>query len=63
MANIGRIRGWKRQINLKAVKSVLKETGLTTDNGIDLKTFYEGTEPEYKLIEEYFEILKRLKDR
>jgi len=55
--------GWKRQINLKAVKSVLKETGLTTDNGIDLKTFYEGTEPEYKLIEEYFEILKRLKDR
>lgn len=55
--------GWKRQINFKAVRSVLKETGLTTDNGIDLKTFYEGTEPEYKLIEEYFEILKRLKDR
>ena len=55
--------GWKRQINPKAVKSVLKETGLTTDNGIDLKSFYEGTEPEYKLIDEYFEILKRLKDK
>lgn len=55
--------GWKRQINPKAFKSVLSEAGLTSVKGIDLKTFYEGTEPEYKLIEEYFEILKRLKDR
>ncbi len=55
--------GWKRQINPKAVRSVLKETGLTTENGIDLKSFYEGTEPEYKLIDEYFVILKRLKDK
>lgn len=54
--------GWKRQINPKAVRSVLKEAGLTSENGIDYKTFYEGGEPEYKLIEEYFEVLKRLKD-
>lgn len=54
--------GWKRQINIKAVKSVLKEAGLTSENGIDMKTFYEGSEPEYLLIEEYFDVLKRLKD-
>lgn len=55
--------GMKRQINLKAVNCVLQATGLTPENGIDRQTFYEGTEPEYRLIEEYFEILKRLKDR
>ena len=32
------------------------------ENGLDMKTFYEGGEPEYKLIEEYFDVLKRLKD-
>lgn len=55
--------GWKRQINPKAVKNVLKETGITLQNGFDMKTFYEGNEPEYKLIDEYFDILKRLKDK
>ena len=54
--------GWKRQINPKALKNVLRQAGLT-DKGVDLRSFYEGTEPEYKLIEEYFEILKRLKDK
>lgn len=53
--------GWKRQINPKAVKNVLKVCGLF-ENGLDMKTFYEGGEPEYKLIEEYFDVLKRLKD-
>lgn len=53
--------GWKRQINPKAVKNVLKESGLT-NKGLDMKTFYEGGEPEYKLIEEYYAVLKRLKD-
>lgn len=52
---------WKRQINPKAVKNVLKVCGLF-ENGLDMKTFYEGGEPEYKLIEEYFDVLKRLKD-
>lgn len=55
--------GWKRQINPKAVKSVLKATDLTVNNGIDMETFYEGAEPEYMLIEEYYEVLKRLKDK
>lgn len=53
--------GWKRQINPKAVKNVLKESGLI-DKGLDMKTFYEGGEPEYKLIEEYYTVLRRLKD-
>lgn len=53
--------GWKRQINPKAAKNVLKVCGLF-ENGLDMKTFYEGGEPEYKLIEEYFAVLKRLKD-
>ncbi len=56
-------KGWKAQINMKAMKCVLKEAGLTTDKGVDLHTFYEGEEPEYILIEEYFEVLKRLKDK
>ena len=48
-------------INPKAVKNVLKESGLI-NKGLDMKTFYEGGEPEYKLIEEYYTVLKRLKD-
>lgn len=55
--------GWKRQINPKAVKNVLDKTGINIQNGFDLRTFYEGNEPEYKLIDEYFELLKRLKDK
>ena len=53
--------GWKRQINPKAVKNILKICNLF-EKGLDMKTFYEGGEPEYKLIEEYFNVLKRLKD-
>ena len=55
--------GWKKQINLKAVKCVLQEAKLTPKEGIDSKSFFEGAEPEYKLIEEYHHVLKRLKDR
>lgn len=53
--------GWKRQINPKAVKNILKICNLF-EKGLDMKTFYDGGEPEYKLIEEYFNVLKRLKD-
>ena len=55
--------GWKRQIDRSAFKKVMKEAGLTPGNGVDMKTFYEETTPEYKLMEEYFDILTRLKDR
>ncbi len=55
--------GWKKQVNPKALKEVLKAAGLTAANGIDSKVFYYDAEPEYKLIDEYYPILKRLKDK
>ena len=56
-------KGWKCQVNPKAFRSVLRVAGLTPENGIDSKVFYYGAEPEYKLIEEYYSVLKRLKDK
>ncbi|MBR5989816.1 MAG: Fic family protein [Prevotella sp.] len=56
-------KGWKCQVNPKALKSVLQATGLTPEEGIDSKVFYYGADPEYKLIEEYYSVLKRLKDK
>lgn len=55
--------GWKRQIQSNTIKSVLKAIGITINNGIDMRMFYKGAEPEYKLIDEYSEVLKRLKDK
>lgn len=55
--------GWKRQVNLKALKEVLKSTGLTAENGYDSDVFYNDAEPTYKLIEEYRGPLIRLKDK
>jgi len=55
--------GWKRQVNPKAFRSVLQAAGLTPENGFDARVFYEGVEPEYKLIDEYYDVLHRLKDR
>lgn len=56
-------KGWKNQVFPKTVKSVLKAAGITPENGTDSKVFYYGAEPEYKLIEEYYSVLKRLKDK
>lgn len=56
-------KSWKSQINPKAVKEVLRVAKLTSDYGVDSRVFYFGAEPEYKLIEEYYPILKRLKDK
>lgn len=55
--------GWKRQINPKAVKEVLKAAGLTAENGIDSQVFFHGTDPLGALIDEYRGPLKRLKDK
>ena len=54
--------GWKRQVNPKAIKSVLQATGLTANNGIDSEVFFKDAEPEYELIREFREPLARLKD-
>lgn len=55
--------GWKRQINQKAVKEVLKAAHLTAEHGIDSDVFYNGEEPMYVLINEYRDPLSRLKDK
>lgn len=55
--------GWKRQVNPKAFRCVLEAAGLTADKGFDARVFYDGVEPEYRLIDEYYDVLRRLKDR
>lgn len=55
--------GWKKQINPKAVKEILKATKLTAENGVDSKTFFKGAEPMIALIDQYRNPLIRLKDK
>lgn len=55
--------GWKKQINPKAVKEILKATGLTADNGVDSKVFFWDAEPLTGLIDQYKNPLIRLKDK
>ena len=55
--------GAKRQVNIKALKEVLKATQLDERNGVDSQVFFKGAIPEYKLIEEYRKPLRRLKDK
>lgn len=55
--------GWKKQVNEKAAKCILKECRLTNDDGVDSDVFFKGEEPLYSLIEEYKGPLKRLKDK
>ena len=55
--------GWKKQVNEKAAKCILKECHLTNNEGIDSDVFFKGEEPLYSLIEEYKNPLKRLKDK
>lgn len=54
--------GWKNQVNLKAIKSVLQTAGLTVENGVDSDVFFKDAEPAYKLISDFKEPLARLKD-
>lgn len=54
--------GWKKQVNPKAIRSVLQATGLTVDNGVDSEVFFRDADPAYELIREYRKLLARLKD-
>ncbi len=54
--------GWKRQVDLKAIRSVLSTAGLTKENGVDSEVFFKDAEPAYELIREYRNPLIRLKD-
>lgn len=55
--------GWKRQVNPKALKEVLKACQLTDEHGIDSHSFFHDGEPLNALIDIYRGPLKRLKDR
>lgn len=55
--------GWKRQINARAVKEILKAVGLTAENGVDSKVFFKDAEPLTALIDQYKGPLIRLKDK
>lgn len=55
--------GLKRQINIKAAKSVLKACNITYENGYDFKSFLEGNESIYKIISDFEAPLRRLKDK
>lgn len=55
--------GWKKQVNGKALKELLKATNLTEENGVDSHAFFREAEPLGALIDQYSGPLKRLKDR
>jgi hypothetical protein len=55
--------GWHRQVNMKAVKSVLRAAGLVGENGVDSHVFFQGGDPFYKLMDDFHGPLLRLKDR
>lgn len=55
--------GWKKAINQKAAKEILKKAGLNSEHGIDSQVFYKGSDPMSYLIDYYNEPLRRLKDR
>lgn len=52
--------GWTKQVNVKAMKSVLKRCKLDADHGIDSQSFFHGLDPMNTLIAEFQEPLKRL---
>lgn len=55
--------GWKRKVGMKALKETLKAANLTADDGIDSEVFFRDAEPLSILIDEYNDLLRRLKDR
>lgn len=55
--------GWKRQVNPKALKEVLKACELTEHHGVDSHSFFHNGEPLNALIDIYSGPLRRLKDR
>jgi death-on-curing protein len=59
VAQIG-FPGWTKQVHAGAIATVRKETGMTTDKGVDSQSFFNGVEPLQKLIAHYEEPLRRL---
>ncbi len=55
--------GWKRKVGLKALKETLKTAKLTAENGVDSEVFFRDAEPLSIIIDEYNDLLRRLKDK
>jgi hypothetical protein len=51
------------QVTLGDIKRLRKELGLTINEGVDSKTFYDGTDDMTSLLAEYQENIRRLADR
>jgi len=54
---------WNAEVNQKALRSILKATGLTPENGIDSQVLFKGAEPLIALIDKYRNPLRRLRDK
>lgn len=54
---------WSAQINQKALKSVLRATGLIPENGYDSQVLFKDAEPINALIDIYRDPLRRLRDK
>lgn len=55
--------GWKKQVNIKALKETLKACKLTIEYGVDSQSFFFGADSLNALIDEYSGPLKRLKNK
>ncbi len=55
--------GWKKQVNHKALKEVLKATHLTAEHGIDSQVFFKDADPLAAFIDEYKSLLWRLRNK
>ncbi len=62
LAQVG-FPGWKKQVGKGALKTVREATRLTTQQGYDSETIFQGADPLHKLIDTYSEPLRRLADR
>lgn len=51
------------EVNQKALKTVLRQTGLTPENGYDSQVVFKEADPLTALIEVYREPLRRLRDK
>ena len=54
--------GWKKQVGLGALHSILKAAELDPNHGIDSEVFFHGATPSYELLKHYRAPLARLKD-
>jgi prophage maintenance system killer protein len=52
--------GWNRQVNVDAVRSIRRLTGLTVENGYDSESFFHDADSLPVLINEFQGLLKRL---